>query len=122
MKLLADKQGLSLSLPAIFEISTTATFYGLILPGTLSGGFIRWYKLAKQGGPVGALAALTWDRLADATLVALVGIICWCLSRPAAPHAVAPGCSWRAARWSPCTSRRPRAPTTTSRAGTLRSG
>jgi len=87
MKVLTDKQGLSFSLSEIFEIGTTATFYGLILPGTLSGGLIRWYKLARQGEPMRALASLTWDRLADATSVAVIGVGCWLLTRPSAPHA-----------------------------------
>jgi uncharacterized membrane protein YbhN (UPF0104 family) len=86
MKLLTDKQGLVFSLPEIFEISTTATFYGLVLPGTLSGGAIRWYKLARQGDPMRALASLTWDRLADATMVALTGVVFWLASRPSAGH------------------------------------
>lgn len=87
MKLLTDKQGLSFTLLEIFEISTTATFYGLILPGTVSGGLVRWYKLARQGSSVGALASLTWDRLADATTVGIIGVLCWLLSRPAGAHA-----------------------------------
>ncbi len=87
MKLLTDKQGLSFTLPEIFEISTTATFYGLILPGTVSGGLVRWYKLARQGDSVGALASLTWDRLADATTVAIIGVLCWVFSQPAGAHA-----------------------------------
>ena len=75
MKLLTDEQDLQLTLPEIFEIGTTSTFYGLILPGTLSGGLIRWYKLARQGNAVGALASLTWDRLADTVAVAIIGIL-----------------------------------------------
>ncbi|HEX2451812.1 MAG TPA: lysylphosphatidylglycerol synthase transmembrane domain-containing protein, partial [Gemmatimonadales bacterium] len=86
MKLLTDKQGLSFSPAELFEIGTTATFYGLILPGTISGGLIRWYKLAKQGEPVRALAALTWDRLADAAAVAGIGVAGWLLSRPGGAH------------------------------------
>jgi glycosyltransferase 2 family protein len=88
MRLLTDQQNLRLSLPEIFEIGTTSTFYGLILPGTLSGGLIRWYKLARQGNAVGALAALTWDRLADTAAVAAVGLIAWTLCRPSVAHAV----------------------------------
>jgi uncharacterized protein (TIRG00374 family) len=92
MKLLTDAQDLRLSLPEIFEIGTTSTFYGLILPGTLSGGLIRWYKLARQGNAVGALASLTWDRLADTVAVALLGVVAWALSRPTGAHAlVGPG-------------------------------
>ena len=88
MKLLTDKQGLSFSPIELFQIGTTATFYGLVLPGTISGGLIRWYKLAKQGEPVRALAALTWDRLADAAAVAAIGVGAWLVSRPSGPHAV----------------------------------
>lgn len=92
MKLLTDEQGLRLRLTEIFEIGTTSTFYGLILPGTLSGGLVRWYKLAKQGNAVGALASLTWDRLADTAAVGVIGIVGWLLSRPAGPHAlIGPG-------------------------------
>jgi glycosyltransferase 2 family protein len=92
MKLLTDEQGLQLRLTEIFEIGTTSTFYGLILPGTLSGGLIRWYKLAKQGNAVGALASLTWDRLADTAAVGMIGILGWGLSRPAGAHGlIGPG-------------------------------
>ncbi|HTK43546.1 MAG TPA: lysylphosphatidylglycerol synthase transmembrane domain-containing protein [Gemmatimonadales bacterium] len=86
MKLLTDRQGLVFSLSEIFEIGTTATFYGLVLPGIVSGGLIRWYKLARQGQSAGALASLTWDRLADATSVALIGVGCWLLSGPSDPR------------------------------------
>jgi uncharacterized protein (TIRG00374 family) len=88
MKLLTDRQGLSFSPVELFQIGTTATFYGLVLPGTISGGLIRWYKLAKQGEPVRALAALTWDRLADAAALAAIGVGAWLFSRPSGPHAV----------------------------------
>ena len=88
MKLLTDQQNLRLSMPEIFEIGTTSTFYGLILPGTLSGGLIRWYKLARQGNAVGALASLTWDRLADTVAVAILGIAALALSRPTGAHLV----------------------------------
>lgn len=92
MKLLTDEQGLKLRLTEIFEIGTTSTFYGLILPGTLSGGLVRWYKLAKQGNAVGALASLTWDRLADTAAVGVIGILGWGLSQPAGAHGlVGPG-------------------------------
>ena len=50
--------------------------------GLSSGGIIRWYKLARQGNGTGALAALTWDRLADTVGLALVGVAAWRLSRP----------------------------------------
>jgi uncharacterized protein (TIRG00374 family) len=87
MKLLTDRQGLSFSLAELFEISTTASFYNLLLPGTISGGIVRWYKLARQGQPMRALASLTWDRLADATMVAAIGVAGWLLAPPAGPHA-----------------------------------
>jgi uncharacterized membrane protein YbhN (UPF0104 family) len=89
MRLLTDQQRLRLTLGEIFEIGTSSTFYGLALPGTLSGGLIRWYKLARQGNAAGALAALTWDRLVDTMAVALLGVLGWALSRPVSAHTVA---------------------------------
>jgi uncharacterized membrane protein YbhN (UPF0104 family) len=89
MKLLTDQQHLRLSLAEIFEIGTSSTFYGLALPGTLSGGLIRWYKLAQQGNAAGALAALTWDRLVDTMAVAILGVAGWALGRAVAAHAIA---------------------------------
>jgi uncharacterized protein (TIRG00374 family) len=86
MQLLTDKQGLTLSLAELFEISTATTFYGLVLPGTLSGGMVRWYKLAQRGSAIGALASMTWDRLADAMTVAVVGVVCWAISPAAGAH------------------------------------
>ncbi len=88
MKLLTDKQGLTLSLTELFEISATATLYGLVLPGVVSGGLIRWYQLARRGEPVRALASLTMDRLADATMVAVIGVVAWLVSPPAGAHRI----------------------------------
>jgi uncharacterized membrane protein YbhN (UPF0104 family) len=101
MKLLTDKQGLSFTLLEIFEISTTATFYGLILPGTVSGGLVRWYKLARQGSSVGALASLTWDRLADATTVGITHNPSVPGSNPGGPmKAKRPSCEGRRHAWA----------------------
>jgi len=49
-------------------------------------------QLAKQGNAVGALASLTWDRLADTAAVGVIGILGWILSRPAGAHGlIGPG-------------------------------
>ncbi|MEE8113898.1 MAG: lysylphosphatidylglycerol synthase domain-containing protein, partial [Nitrososphaerales archaeon] len=45
MKLLTDKQQMGLSVGRIFQINLITGFYQMFLPGDLSGGAIRWYKL-----------------------------------------------------------------------------
>ena len=48
MKILTERQGMSLSILQILGITFSTIFYGLFLPGgILTGGAIRWYKLSK---------------------------------------------------------------------------
>jgi uncharacterized protein (TIRG00374 family) len=77
-KILTNSQGLSLSIFHIFEISCTSTLYGIALPGSFSGGVIRWYRLSQQNGNrAGAFAVLAAERVVDFFVLAMVGIFCW---------------------------------------------
>ena len=77
-KCLTDSQDLSLSILRIFEISCTSTLYGIALPGSFSGGVIRWYRLSQQNSNrAGAFAVLAAERAVDFLVLALVGILCW---------------------------------------------
>jgi uncharacterized protein (TIRG00374 family) len=77
-KALTDAQGLCLSILRIFEISCASTLYGMALPGSLSGGIVRWYRLSRpNGNRSGALAVLAAERAVDYFVLALVGILCW---------------------------------------------
>jgi len=83
MKLLTDKQGMSLSLRNIFEINIITRFYSLFLPGSLSGGVIKWYKLSKfDNKPAQALISLAFNRLIGTIMLVLLGILFWAFDVP----------------------------------------
>jgi len=92
-KVLADVQDLSFSTARLFEISCASTFYGLALPGSFSGGIVRWYRLSRtDGNRAGALAVLASERDVDFLVLALFGITCWVMDRqPGRPPFVARG-------------------------------
>ncbi len=83
MKLLASVHGIKLRAADIFEINVVSSYYGLLLPGSLAGGAVRWYKLSRhqqQGG--GALAAIAFDRMSE--IIAMLGLGClfWLIDAP----------------------------------------
>lgn len=76
-KVLTDHQRLSFSLLSIFEISCASTLYSMFLPGSFSGGIIRWYRLSQpQCGRSEAFAVLGAERVVDFLVLALFGLIC----------------------------------------------
>jgi glycosyltransferase 2 family protein len=89
--LLAQALGLSPTLGTAAGVNLSALFYGLFLPGgNVTGGAIRFYRLAGPGRRVTAAAgAIAWDRLSATLALCLVGLTCWLF----APH---PKPSWPA--------------------------
>jgi uncharacterized protein (TIRG00374 family) len=76
-QVLTDHQGLSFSLWSIFEISCAGTLYSLILPGSFSGGLIRWYRFSQPTGRRSeALAVLAAERVVDFLVLAVFGLFC----------------------------------------------
>jgi glycosyltransferase 2 family protein len=84
MKLLTDKQGISLSVLQILGISFSTIFYGLFLPGGyLTGGLVRWHKLSKPDNKSAeAVAAIIFDNIIDVTTLCMLGTVFWVLDRP----------------------------------------
>jgi hypothetical protein len=79
MKILTDKQGMSLSIRQIIEINLATRFYGLFLPG-LASGAIRWYKLSRPDNKSAeALAFMAFSRLIDTIVLVMLGILFWAL-------------------------------------------
>jgi len=78
MKILTDKQGMSLTIFQIVEINLVTGFYGLFLPGYLVGGAIRLYKFSKPENKwTEALASMTFNRLIGTIVLVVVGISFW---------------------------------------------
>lgn len=79
-RVLTDLQGLTLTTGRIFAVTFATAFYGLLLPGALVGGVVRWYKFSQQDGkPAEALAAIAFGRLLNTLVAAAVGLACWSL-------------------------------------------
>ncbi len=77
-KTLTDAQGLFLSMMRIFEIGCASTLYGVALPGSLSGGVVRWYRFSQPvGNRSGALAVVVLERAVDFLVLAALGVLCW---------------------------------------------
>lgn len=83
-RFLTDKQGLSLSTSQVLEINLAAVFYGLFLPGgNLTGGAIRFYKLARTDKKMAeALASIVFDRVAATIALCVIGILFWLVDLP----------------------------------------
>lgn len=92
MKILAEAQGIALSLWEIQGINFSTSFYGLFLPGYLAGGAIRWYKFSQGGNNAsGALAAIVVNRLAQTTGIAVFGLAAWLLDGSARQQLIVGG-------------------------------
>lgn len=84
LKILADVHDLGLTDKQIFVVNLSTRFYGLFLPG---GGFtaiaVRVFRLIEvRNHIVGALAAVTVDRLLATMAMCLVGILFWLAAWP----------------------------------------
>jgi hypothetical protein len=74
-KYLTDIQHMKVSLSRIFYINTVTAFYQLFLPGYISGGAIRWYKLADGAENADkALSVILVARLFD-SMVAFIWML-----------------------------------------------
>ncbi len=78
MWMLTRAQKISLSARQLLAINLSTAFYGLFLPGYLSGGAIRWYKISRPDKKsVEALAAIGYNRLVELGSVVLLGLVFW---------------------------------------------
>lgn len=84
--------GIRLSVARLFQISCISTLYGLALPGSLSGGVVRWYRIGKlQRSHSTAAALIVFERLSGTAVLAVLGVIGWLLDARAP---TAPGFVW----------------------------
>ena len=84
LALLANRQGISLSVGSALDIGFATIFYGLFLPGeALTGGFIRWRRLARpEGKPAEALVTIFFDRTFDTLVLLATGLAFWAAEGP----------------------------------------
>jgi len=72
---LTRAMGIIISTFQILKIQMATRFYGLFLPGTLSGGAIKWYKLSKYGSKSDAAAVVVFNRFLEILMLFYTGII-----------------------------------------------
>jgi glycosyltransferase 2 family protein len=83
-KMMADIQGLTLSINQIVRIDFITSFYSLFLPGNLAGGIIRWHRMARHDSkPAQAFVTIVFTRLLSTTVTVIVGMACWLMDSTA---------------------------------------
>lgn len=68
-------QDMTIPVIEIIKINLSTSFYGLFLPGTLSGGAIKWYKLTEHGSKSSAAAVVIFNRFLELLMIVLIGLI-----------------------------------------------
>jgi uncharacterized membrane protein YbhN (UPF0104 family) len=62
----------------VLRINLTSSFYGLVLPGFLSTGVLRWYRLNRTGSSgAHTFAVLLLNRLIETTIVLSTALVFW---------------------------------------------
>jgi len=65
---------MSLSVFEILKIHLATSFYGFFLPGTLSGGAVKWYKFSKHHNKSSAAAVVVFNRFLEIIMIVVIGI------------------------------------------------
>ncbi len=80
LQLLLSSIGVPVPLGQVLRINLTTSFYGLVLPGFLSTGVLRWYRLNRAGSSgAHTFAVLLLSRLIETTIVVVSGLTFWLL-------------------------------------------
>lgn len=78
LKIFTDCHNMNVGLLRIISINTSTEFYNLFLPGFISGGAIRWYRLSRDNNMrAQALAVIVMNRLLSLFFLLLLGILGW---------------------------------------------
>jgi len=83
LKILTERQKMGFSLFKLIKINFISRFYGLLLPGELSAGLVKWYKLSKLGGMrAEAVACIIFSRVVNTLCLAVLGITFFLIEMP----------------------------------------
>jgi len=72
---LTNVQVIKISSIQILKIHFVTMFYNLFLPGLISGGAVKWYKLSKFGSKADAAAVVAFNRFLETLMIVITGII-----------------------------------------------
>lgn len=83
LKLLTDVQGMSLNLRQVVVVNLVSRFYGLVLPGRVGGGAVRWYRLVKlEDRKLAVLGAILASRVLHLLGLCGLGLVFLAWDRP----------------------------------------
>ena len=92
LKIFTDCHGMNVGLLRILSINTATEFYNLFLPGFVSGGAIRWYRLSRDNQMrAQAFAVIVMNRLLNLFFLLLLGVFGWLLEGNYAANRFAAG-------------------------------
>jgi uncharacterized protein (TIRG00374 family) len=74
-KYLTAAQKISISFGQILKIYLTTSFYSLFLPGSITGGAVKWYKFAKYTSKAAAAAVVVFNRYLEIFMTILIGLL-----------------------------------------------
>jgi uncharacterized protein (TIRG00374 family) len=78
LQLLLGSVGVAVPLGEVLRINLTSSFYGLVLPGFLSTGVLRWYRLHRSGSSgAHTFAVLLLNRLIETGTVVVSALLFW---------------------------------------------
>ena len=73
--------GIGLPVRAILEVILVTNFYGLLLPGIVTGGAVMWYRVRRAAeqpaSGMAVLSAIAFNRLAEFVVLLGAGIALW---------------------------------------------
>jgi len=91
MRLITQRQGMALSTLDLVKISLVTTFFGLLLPGQIAGGAVRWHLLStrdRKGAE--ALASIAFDSVNNAMALMSLGLFGLLAASPASLPLIIP--------------------------------
>jgi glycosyltransferase 2 family protein len=74
-KYLTAAQKISISFGEILKIYLTTSFYSSFLPGSITGGAVKWYKFAKYSSRSAAAAVVVFNRYLEIFMTVLIGLL-----------------------------------------------
>jgi hypothetical protein len=72
---LTKVQGMKLSVFEILKINLATNFYSFFLPGTISGGAVKWYKFSKHTDKSAAAAVIVFNRILEILITIFLAIL-----------------------------------------------
>lgn len=83
LKVFIRQQRMKFTVFELMKINLITQFYGLLLPGEISSGFVKWHKLSRENKMrAQAIACVVLSRTVNILCLAVLGIIFFLIERP----------------------------------------